>query len=344
MGPGHCLFLAMVWTGALSAIASADQRQKRALRCPAKYQVIPNHSACLEKSSMASNSGVIDADKTTIVDSHNSYRAGVIPTAVLMYKMYWDDEIAMIAQNYADACKGLVHDSGRQRSIPGRFSVGQNLAAGDYDVGWGNIVKLWYDEVKDFTMNGTNNFGRVGHYTQVVSANSILIGCGFALCGTTRNYVCNYGPAGNMDYNNPYLAGTACSGCTGSCSGDLCDCSGKVCLNGGTMDPSTCSCSCKTPATTYVGDTCQLNCSIHADNPGCTTFYSPSHCDQYVNVPEDCPALCNVCPCAGIDNIIGDACILGSLDNGGNRLEPFQQSLFQISALLCLFTVGFLHM
>uniref|UniRef100_K1QYI2 Cysteine-rich secretory protein Mr30 n=1 Tax=Magallana gigas TaxID=29159 RepID=K1QYI2_MAGGI len=304
--------------GALSAIASADQRQKRALRCPAKYQVIPNHSACLEKSSMASNSGVIDADKTTIVDSHNSYRAGVVPTAVLMYKMYWDDEIAMIAQNYADAC---------------RFSVGQNLAAGDYDVGWGNIVKLWYDEVKDFTMNGTNNFGRVGHYTQVVSANSILIGCGFALCGTTRNYVCNYGPAGNMDYNNPYLAGTACSGY----------CTGKVCLNGGTMDPSTCSCSCKTPATTYVGDTCQLNCSIHADNPGCTTFYSPSHCDQYVNVPEDCPALCNVCPCAGIDNIIGDACILGSLDNGGNRLEPFQQSLFQISALLYLFTVGFLQ-
>lgn len=45
--------------------------------------------------------------------------------------------------------------------------MGQNLAAGDYDVGWGNIVKLWYDEVKDFTMNGTNNFGRVGHYTQV---------------------------------------------------------------------------------------------------------------------------------------------------------------------------------
>lgn len=45
--------------------------------------------------------------------------------------------------------------------------MGQNLAAGDYDVGWGNIVKLWYDEVKDFTMNGTNNFARVGHYTQV---------------------------------------------------------------------------------------------------------------------------------------------------------------------------------
>lgn len=30
---------------------------------------------------------------------------------------------------------------------------------------------------------------------QVVSANSVLVGCGFAICGTTRNYVCNYGPA-----------------------------------------------------------------------------------------------------------------------------------------------------
>lgn len=31
--------------------------------------------------------GVIDANKTAIVDTHNSYRAGVNPTAVLMYKM-----------------------------------------------------------------------------------------------------------------------------------------------------------------------------------------------------------------------------------------------------------------
>lgn len=31
--------------------------------------------------------GVLDANKKTIVDSHNSYRAGVNPTAALMYKM-----------------------------------------------------------------------------------------------------------------------------------------------------------------------------------------------------------------------------------------------------------------
>lgn len=35
----------------------------------------------------------------------------------------------------------------------------------------------------------------------------------------------NYLHSGNMDYNNPYRVGTACSGCTGSCSGGLC---GKI--------------------------------------------------------------------------------------------------------------------
>lgn len=43
------------------------------------------------------------------------------------------------------------------------------------------------------------------------------------------------------------------------------DCTGKVCLNGGTMDPSTCSCSCKTPATTYVGATCQCKTTWHSN-------------------------------------------------------------------------------
>ena len=33
------------------------------------------------------NTGVLDADKQLIVDSHNTYRSGVSPTAAMMYKM-----------------------------------------------------------------------------------------------------------------------------------------------------------------------------------------------------------------------------------------------------------------
>ena len=46
--------------------------------------------------------------------------------------------------------------------------MGQNLAAGDYDIAWPDVVRLWYDEVKDFTLNGSNSLLLVGHFTQVI--------------------------------------------------------------------------------------------------------------------------------------------------------------------------------
>ena len=53
------------------------------------------------------------------------------------------------------------------RLIPGRFSVGQNLAAG-YGT-WEAAIQGWYDEIDDFTYGdqGANVFSAVGHYTQV---------------------------------------------------------------------------------------------------------------------------------------------------------------------------------
>ena len=45
--------------------------------------------------------------------------------------------------------------------------MGQNLASAGYDLSWAGVVKLWYDEVKDFTMGGPNELKKVGHFTQV---------------------------------------------------------------------------------------------------------------------------------------------------------------------------------
>ena len=76
----------------------------------------------------------------------------------------WDDEIAKIAQRWTDNCD-FAHDA--VRLIPGRFSVGQNLAAG-YGT-WEAAIQGWYDEIDDFTYGdqGANVFSAVGHYTQV---------------------------------------------------------------------------------------------------------------------------------------------------------------------------------
>ncbi|XP_062587435.1 cysteine-rich venom protein latisemin-like [Saccostrea cucullata] len=287
-------------TGILSVLGSVH-RYKRSTSCARKFQVIPNHSACLQKSSEARNSGVSEEDKKSIVDKHNEFRSLVQPSAVIMARMSWDDEIALVAQSYADACKGLVHDGGRQRSIPGRFSVGQNLASASYDLGWAGVVTLWHDEVKDFTLGGNNDLFKVGHYTQVVWKDSIKIGCGFAVCGSTRSYVCNYGPGGNSDINNPYTSGASCSGCPATCRNNLCDCQGKACENGGTMDFNTCTCSCKTPSTTYLAPSCQLNCTGQKDPFFCGTQFTPEMCDRFTNVPQDCPTMCQVCPYAGVN-------------------------------------------
>jgi len=77
----------------------------------------------------------------------------------------WDDEIAEIAQRWADNCQ-FEHDA--MRRIPGKFSLGQNLAAG-YTT-WDSAIQGWYDEVKDFTYGSqaANVFSDVGHYTQVM--------------------------------------------------------------------------------------------------------------------------------------------------------------------------------
>lgn len=76
----------------------------------------------------------------------------------------WDNEVANLAQRWADNCK-FAHD--KIRSIPGRFAVGQNLATGQND--WGDAVQAWYSEIEDFTYGNKslNKLKLVGHFTQV---------------------------------------------------------------------------------------------------------------------------------------------------------------------------------
>ncbi|GAV06316.1 hypothetical protein RvY_16330 [Ramazzottius varieornatus] len=80
------------------------------------------------------------------------------------------------------------------------FDLGQNLAMGtgeNFD--WTTAMRLWYDEVKDFTWGKPTN-AMVGHYTAMVWAKTYKIGCGYKLCkpGTSKQFhfmVCDYGPA-----------------------------------------------------------------------------------------------------------------------------------------------------
>ncbi|XP_071081904.1 cysteine-rich venom protein ENH2-like [Haliotis cracherodii] len=202
------------------------------------------------------------ADKQAIVDTHNTYRANVSPTATNMVKLVWDDELAVYAGKWARQCY-ISHDSYSARSVPSMpgVSIGQNIAAGYKSVMKG--VDGWHSEVDFFEHGvGPTEPGKVvGHYTQVVGYRAIRIGCGEAICPNKygRYQVCNYA-MGQMssDIKTPFEKGASCSKCpVGKCSDNLCDCGGKLCLNGGSLDTSTCSCTCMG---TWTGDTCSKDC------------------------------------------------------------------------------------
>ncbi|KDR14384.1 Venom allergen 3 [Zootermopsis nevadensis] len=193
-------------------------------------------------------SGVTSAtDKQTIVNAHNALRSNVAngletrgtpgpqPAAQNMRTITWDDELATVAQRWANQCT-FQHDT--CRSV-GRFYVGQNIYMsrtggvtpnGQQD--WNAAVQAWYNEVTLFSKNSINPFqfsSSTGHYSQVLWADTYKVGCGFTAYTYSSTYygklyVCNYGPGGNVvgGSSSMYKAGTACNQCSGTCDDGLC--------------------------------------------------------------------------------------------------------------------------
>ncbi|XP_046552744.1 uncharacterized protein LOC124262302 [Haliotis rubra] len=263
--------------------------------CTERLQHVPNHTACLKPSPLVKQSGVGEDEKKVIIDEHNRYRSKVQPPATNMLKVYWNEELALIAQAWASNCK-VEHDAMNHRNIPGVYQIGQNWAL-DYH-NWTQSIAGWHSEVQAFTYNGANVPDKVGHYTQLVWADTTRVGCGFAKCNTSLFYVCNYAPAGNRGgYKTPYKKGTPAAECKQK-ENNLCDCGGKACENGGTINRTSCACKCIIE-NFYVGDVCKLDC----ENP---TVKEPSYCNHtaYIekncltiaDVPDRCPKMCHKCP------------------------------------------------
>ncbi|XP_050302585.1 venom allergen 5 2-like [Anthonomus grandis grandis] len=169
--------------------------------------------------------GVTEEEKRTIIDHHNKMRQSVAlgqiggqPPASNMMEMKWDDELANRAQWWASSCHSERHDKGRHNS---RFPVGQNIATTwttkppssyeDIESNFPYAMSKWFDEYKFFNFGGIGS-GKTGHYTQMLWAETNLVGCGFAFYfdpsqGYTKNYVCNYGPGGNVRGQPPYEKG-----------------------------------------------------------------------------------------------------------------------------------------
>nr|P35780.1 RecName: Full=Venom allergen 5; AltName: Full=Allergen Pol f V; AltName: Full=Antigen 5; Short=Ag5; AltName: Full=Cysteine-rich venom protein; Short=CRVP; AltName: Allergen=Pol f 5 [Polistes fuscatus] len=166
--------------------------------------------------------GPTEEEKKLIVNEHNRFRQKVAqgletrgnpgpqPAASDMNNLVWNDELAHIAQVWASQCQILVHDKCRNTA---KYQVGQNIAyaGGSKLPDVVSLIKLWENEVKDFNYNKgitKQNFGKVGHYTQMIWAKTKEIGCGslkYMKNNMQHHYlICNYGPAGNYLGQLPY--------------------------------------------------------------------------------------------------------------------------------------------
>ncbi|XP_055346968.1 cysteine-rich secretory protein 2-like [Paramacrobiotus metropolitanus] len=148
---------------------------------------------------------------TEIVNLHNKYRSSVKSRD--MRKLKWNTDAAKSAQRWADTCPD-GHNKDTDRQTPGFGKCGQNIAwrQGTAAFSWTNAINQWYNEVKYFRYCRQPT-GPVGHYTQLMWANTSVVGCGVRsgcnnLGTNTIVYVCNYCNGGNImlnnDPNSPY--------------------------------------------------------------------------------------------------------------------------------------------
>ncbi|XP_029047148.1 venom allergen 5-like [Osmia bicornis bicornis] len=184
--------------------------------------------SCVGKTILRS-SGLSCEEKQAILDEHNRLRQLVAlgqihgqPSAANMREMVWDDELAAIAQRWANRCTE-IHDNSRNVR---RFAVGQNIAwtwttrpPGPFDdePNWRQRITDWFNEVQHYRAGYSD---ATGHYTQIVWGDTYLVGCGYSFYydparGYTKYYVCNYGPSGNVLGFQPYQSGQPACGSYG---------------------------------------------------------------------------------------------------------------------------------
>ena len=170
------------------------------------------------------SSGEIDE----ILDLHNNYRRWASPTAANMQLMKWSSCLEEVANGYLTTCPGFAHNPNRKDEAQAlgcegsENSVGENLYWHSLSISNNSVpVEAWYDEYQYYDIVSKYCTNICGHYTQIVWANTYLVGCAKIdatndCSGSSGTYfLCNYGPGGNYISEAPYEVGLACSQCEG---------------------------------------------------------------------------------------------------------------------------------
>nr|XP_023026028.1 venom allergen 3-like [Leptinotarsa decemlineata] len=176
-----------------------------------------------------------DGEIEAIVDMHNTIRnkvalgletrgdPGPLPQASNMKALEWDHELALVAGRWADQCI-FTYDICRDVA---RYPVGQNIAKGSY--AFNNAISFifdWYDSVdmlkeEDIRFFKIKSTDALSQFTQLIWAETYQIGCARVVFQQANGanvtyreqFICNYGPTGNIPSQTIYKIGEPCSNC-----------------------------------------------------------------------------------------------------------------------------------
>lgn len=131
--------------------------------------------------------------QSCFLNAHNAVRAGVG-----VRPLSWRADLAAYARRYAELRRAdcdLLHSAG---------PYGENIFEGS---GGYSAVADWAAEWQHYhyAENRCDAGWECGHYTQMVWADSLFVGCAQVTCDCGDVFViCNYDPPGNVDGQRPY--------------------------------------------------------------------------------------------------------------------------------------------
>jgi len=278
--------------------------------------------------------------RSKILDQHNYYRRTLV-SASNMVQLEYDMKLEQVAQAYLETQgSNYIHNAGRTADyakLGGTGYVGENWysssptdAAEKWTVfvwpkSWGgngcSEEQNYWATYESSSSNGKKyahcKGGTVGHYTQVMWATSVKVGCGYS---ATAGTVCNYSPGGNVNGYTGYIKkGSACSACEsgfGNCNNGLCAYNGQG--SSGNSNPSS-----TPPAASASGGNCA---DMNKVCPGWSKSYSCSSTTITYNgspmkLNKFCPKSCGTCSATTqLDTIATTA--MFAMDDGPGRAVP----------------------
>lgn len=173
------------------------------------------------------------AEIAGVLADHNQVRSTVTPAAANMTRLEWDSALAVVAQNWANRCS-WAHNPGATTAYAALSSntggVGENIfvttaSRASALAGANSAITNWAAERAsyNFATNACAPGQQCGHYTQLVWARTLRVGCAITQCASMAGLppafsnaqflVCNYNPAGNFVGQRPYIQGAPGTQC-----------------------------------------------------------------------------------------------------------------------------------